>query len=52
MPARLKTARRQFLAAALALTTAALAGLAAAQERVKLIIGYQDLTVPSTVTAS
>lgn len=52
MSARLKTARRQFLAAALALTTAALAGPAAAQERVKLLIGYQDLTVPSTVTAS
>lgn len=52
MTARPKTTRRRVLAAAAALAAAALAGPAAAQERVKLLIGYQDLTVPSTVTAS
>lgn len=49
--------RRRLLAAGAALAIGAVAGPAAAQspakpERVKLLVGYQDLTVPSTVTAS
>lgn len=46
--------RRHLLAAGAVLAISALAatGPASAQERVKLLIGYQDLTVPSTVTAS
>lgn len=53
MTSHSRPTRRHVLAAGAALACTLAAALpAAAQERVKLLIGYQDLTVPSTVTAS
>lgn len=48
----LRSTRRHFLAASALLGLALHSGAVFAADRVKLLIGYQDLTVPSTVEAS
>ncbi|MDQ0506866.1 PhnD/SsuA/transferrin family substrate-binding protein [Xanthobacter agilis] len=52
MTSSLRPTRRHLLAAGAAFVAFLAASAASAEERVKLLIGYQDLTVPSTVTAS